>query len=194
MVLSAFHIKARYIIGLFVAVLGLFVVNAYIRGAYNFEQFWAGKGFHQVPSAFWYSFVQPVMYAFETFANLSSVLAESRWSGFVWSSVDGVETVAGLKEMGKIVPLFGVWAVYLGKLLASICMFAVFFGYWLLYRAAIRGGWLLVYCLLSPGLAMLWTAIITDSQGIYRVAFVMALWIMLVESAKAGRVEHANAR
>jgi hypothetical protein len=167
LLLSAFWVKARNLLLLFAAVIAFFVLNAYIR-VENFEQYWVGKDFHRLPSAFWYSLIQPVIYVSETFANLSSILDVS----MPYRS----DLYGELHEMGKIVPLFGVLSAKVGNLLSLLFLFLVFVIYWISHRLATRGLWLLIYSLISPGLVMVWTGIIVDSQSMYRLVLFLVVW------------------
>jgi len=179
LVLSAFWIKARNLTLLFFAVIAFFVLNAYIR-AENFEQYWVGKDFHRLPSAFWYSLVQPVIYVRETFGNLCSILDVSMpYRSHLYSE---------LREIGKIVPLFGVLLAKVGNVLSLLFMFLVFVFYWIAHRLATRGLWLLIYSLISPGLVMVWTGIIVDSQSMYRLVLFLVVWAIVASQIQTKNI------
>ncbi len=181
LVLSAFRIKASNILLLFSAVIAFFVLNAYLR-ADNFDQYWAGRSFHSISSGFWYSLIQPVMYLNETFANLSSILdVPMSGRGDLYSE---------LREEGKIVPLFGVLSANVGNFISLLLLFMIFIFYWFVYRLASRGLWLLVYSLLSPGLAMIWTGIIVENQGMYRLVLILLVWAFVISQMRAANQLH----
>lgn len=179
------------LIGVFVAASALFVGNAFLRARYGFEAYWAGRSFNAIPSAGWYSLIQPLLYARETFAQMSGVVSQSAAHGLIGASNAAGETLHGLRAKGKIVPLVGVLAASWGLIPALLGIFVVFLTYCLLFRLSRRGLWLWIYCLNAPGLVLLWTGVLAQNEMWIRMAALFLLWAFVVQLARSRRPPHA---
>ena len=173
--IAVFRIKFKNIIIILFLTLILFILNAYIRAVYNFDLYWTGQDFHRLESTFTYSILQPFTYVRETFGNLSLVVDSSTWLSPQLLDDTAYEKQALLINRGKIVPLIATLSASYGILPSIFIVFLIFVSYLCLYVLAKRGFWILIYCILSPGMALLWTSILIDKQGIYRIILIMFL-------------------
>src|SRR5699024_8251855 len=138
-VMGTVKVKVRVVGVLGFMAFGFFVLNAYIRSKGTY----VAADFSNIFFVFIYALLQPVIYASETFGNLSTVVGSTSLLGSNGSAM------ATIPEF-KIVPSFGILAARFGGAYATFIMFITFMSLWLLYKNITKPMVMMVYCVVSP--------------------------------------------
>lgn len=185
-IFSFYRVKNRNLFLIAIIMTTCVVGNGYIRGRYGYETFWAGKTSNDISSLFMYSIIQPVQYVYEAFAHLSKLInSVVRYTGLWGYSAIGSSVISSLTAHGKIVPAFGVLVTFIGVIPSVILIFLIFMAFWFLYRKSSQGVWFIIYCIISPGLALLWTSVLVETQANYRLAIFFLIWCGIVSVVRS---------
>lgn len=192
-----YGIRKRNLVYAVIVVALVILGNGYLRGRFDFNQYWKGKSFNAVQSMAMYSMVQPVLYTRQAFQNLGDLMEESGIVGhgtlYTFAEASGAYIKEGnnlftdLARHGHMTTAFAPSAYDFGILGVVLWSVVIFTALWLLYLKSASVYMSTFYAIFCARFALLWTGNFLSLPSLYYYLVVLIVLNLMLSTLRSSR-------